>query len=85
MDSVAESKKNTQKRRGARRGNGEGSIFQRKRADGTTYETAYWCAGVSLPNGKRKDLYGKTRGEVAKKLQATLHARDHGTPVTGPR
>lgn len=54
------------KKRRARRGRGEGSIFQR--ADG------YWCANVSAgfgSNGKRRrrTLYGKTKAEVQKKLK----------------
>ena len=43
-----------------RRGNGEGSIS--KRSDGR------WHARVSLPDGKRKHFYGRTRDEVRKKL-----------------
>jgi len=41
-----------------RRGNGEGSIYRRQ--DG-------WGAAVSLPSGKRKYFYARTRQEVAKK------------------
>lgn len=49
-----------------RRGNGEGSIYQRK--DGK------WAAAITVgvkPDGKpnRKFLYGKTRKEVADKLR----------------
>jgi len=58
---------------GSRRANGEGTIS--KRGDGR------WCARVSLPNGKRKALYGKTRGEVAEKLTATLKSVQDGVPV----
>ena len=53
-----------------RRGNGEGSVYQRK--DGT------WAAVLTVgvkPDGKpdRKFLYGKTRKEVAKhKISLTL-------------
>ncbi len=43
-----------------RRSNGEGSIFQR--ADGR------WVAIYTLPDGKRKDLYGKTADDVNRKL-----------------
>ncbi len=46
----------------ARRGKGEGSIDQR--SDGR------WRAYVTLPDGKRKYLYGKTRQEVVRKLSA---------------
>ncbi len=47
-----------------RRGHGEGSISLRK--DGR------WSAIISLENGKRKTLYGKTKKEVRDKLQAAL-------------
>ena len=52
-----------------RRGHNEGSI--RLRADGR------WEAKISLPDGKRKSMYGKTRKEVQDKLRAAqrdLHA-----------
>src|SRR4051794_25817644 len=45
----------------ARRGYGEGSIYQRP--DG------YWVAAVSL-GGKRRVVYGKTRKEAATKIAA---------------
>lgn len=47
-----------------RRGNGEGTIM--KRSDGR------WQAQVSLPSGKRKTVYGKSRQEVASKLADAL-------------
>ena len=58
-----------------KRGRGEGSI--QKRADGT------WRATISLgtgPDGKRrrKDIYGKTRSEVQKKLRNAQSANDAG-------
>ena len=56
-----------------KRGNGEGNIYQR--ADGV------WEARVSLPDGKRKSFYGKTRKEVSEKLTAGTAARDRGLPV----
>ena len=72
-----------------RRGAHEGSIFKktisRKRADGTLYTADYWCASLSLPNGKRKDVYARTRTEVSQKLQAAQRALHHGTLATGPR
>ncbi len=37
-----------------KRGNGEGSIYQRKK-DGK------WVASITLDNGKRKVFYGKTK------------------------
>ena len=66
-----------------KRGNGEGSIYQRtiKRTlkDGTVRSTPVWCAAVSLDGGKRKILYGKTRGEVAKKLNGAIDPRAVGS------
>lgn len=56
-------------------GRGEGSIQQRP--DGT------WRAAISLgtsPEGKRrrKDIYGKTKQEVQKKLRSARSANDAG-------
>lgn len=59
---------------GKKRGNGEGSISQRQ-SDGI------WQASMTLPNGKRKYLYGKTRQIVARKLAAATRDRDHGLPL----
>jgi integrase len=56
----------------AKRANGEGSIS--KREDGR------WTARISLPGGKRKDFYGKTRAEVAEKLAAATKQRTDGLP-----
>ena len=58
-----------------RRGNGEGSVYQRK--DGT------WAAVLTVgvkPDGKpdRKFLYGKTRKEVADKLREAQNKLDAG-------
>lgn len=60
-----------------RRGHGEGSIKQR--TDGL------WEARVSLPNGKRKSLYGKTRKEVQDKLRAALRDLDAGLDLSAGR
>jgi integrase len=57
----------------AKRGNGEGSL--RKRPDGR------WEARLRLPGGQRKHLYGDTRAEAVKQLQAFQHKLEHGTPV----
>lgn len=57
-----------------KRGNGEGSIYQRE-SDGR------WCCSITRPNGKRQVLYGKTRAEVAKKLYAILQASEQGVPM----
>ncbi|MGH2371444.1 MAG: tyrosine-type recombinase/integrase, partial [Chloroflexota bacterium] len=60
-----------------KRGNGEGSIYQR--GDGK------WCASVTLEGGRRKVLYGKTRAEVAGKLTAALRDVQQGLPVATER
>lgn len=56
-----------------RRGNGEGSI--RLRTDGR------WEARISLPDGRRQSVFGRTREEVNKKLTAMSADRDRGLPV----
>lgn len=58
---------------GKKRGNGEGNIGQRK--DGL------WQARISLPDGRRKYFYGRTRQEVARKLAEATRDRDRGLPV----
>ncbi len=57
-----------------RRGHGEGSIKQR--ADGL------WEARISLPGGKRKSFYGKTRKEAQDKLRAAQRDLDAGRDLT---
>lgn len=64
--------------RTAKRGNGEGGIYQRQ-SDGL------WCASVSLDQGKRKVIYGKTRKEVAEKLNAALQRKQRGIPFGSDR
>lgn len=65
----------------SRRGNSEGSIYQRK--DGR------WVAVIDLgwQDGKRRrrSIYGKTRKEVQKKLTRGLNAREQGLPFTPER
>jgi len=56
---------------GPRRANGEGSIYRRR--NGT------WSAIASLPDGRRKHVYGRTREEVRRKLSEILHSLEHGT------
>ena len=62
-----------------RRGNNEGSIY--RRSDGR------WEARVSLGHAdgrrRRKAFYGKTRQEVARKLQAAQRALGDGLPLPG--
>ncbi len=60
----------------AKRGHGEGSIYQCK--DGR------WTAEISLEGGKSKFLYGKTRKEVQEKLKTALYEQQRGMLVTGP-
>jgi len=60
-----------------KRANGEGSIY--RRSDGR------WAASLSLERGRRKHFFGKTRQEVATKLNAALKARQDGLPIPGER
>ena len=61
----------------ARRGHGEGSIYQRK--DGR------WTAAITLEDHKRKTFYGRTRKEVQEKLKVALREQQQGTLATGPQ
>src|SRR5215212_8161417 len=65
------------KRTGRKRGNNEGTIVQR--TDGR------WVAAATLPDGRRKWLYGKTRREVQDKLTATLRNVQQGLAVPTSR
>lgn len=58
-----------------KRGAGEGTIYQRK--DG-----GLWVGQASLPGGKRKAVYGKTRREVADKLAVVHQQLRDALPVT---
>jgi integrase len=60
-----------------RRGNGEGSIYQRK--DGR------WTGSISLEGGQRKSFYGKTRKEVQEQMKVALHQQQQGILLTGPQ
>jgi integrase len=72
-----------------RRGNGEGSIYQRQRTrtnkDGTTTTRTLWCAAISLDFGKKKVLYASTRAAVAKKMTAALKRKDANLPFVTDR
>ncbi len=57
----------------ARRGHGEGSIYQRK--DGR------WVASITLENRKRKYFYGDTRREVQEQLKIALREQQQGMLV----
>src|SRR2546423_5433186 len=59
----------------ARRGHGEGSIYQRK--DGR------WAGAITLENRKRKYFYGDTRREVQEKMKTALHQQQQGALATG--
>lgn len=66
------------KRKPKQRGNGEGSIY--KRSDGR------WCGAITVgrtPEGKlkKKVIYGKTRNEVAEKMNTELNALSLGNFV----
>ena len=61
----------------SKRGNGEGSIYQDSRG--------LYRAAVTLESGKRKYLSGRTRQDVARKLNAALESREKGLPVPGQR
>lgn len=62
---------------GKRRGNGEGTIYQRK--DGK------WCAMLSVGGGQRRTIYGNTYQEVQEKLDATKRALRAGGLRGSPR
>ncbi len=55
----------------AKRGNGEGSIYQRK-------SNGRWEGSISLDDGTRKVIYGKTRGEVQEKIKKLLSEQQQG-------
>jgi integrase len=59
------------------RGHGEGSIYPRP--DGR------WVGQITLEDGKRKYLYGKTRKEVADRLHQALQEQKQGILVNGPQ
>lgn len=61
----------------AKRGNGEGSIFQRK-------EDKKWVASITLENGKRKVFYGMTKKEVTEKLIKARSEQQQGMLITEP-
>lgn len=58
----------------ARRGNGEGTVYQRN--DGR------WVAVIPLENGKRKFIYRKTQREAIKELKLANQAKMQGTLIT---
>lgn len=65
----------------AKRGQNEGSIYQR--------EDGRWVGSINLGvvNGKRrrKDFYGETRADVQKKLTEALRSQHQGIPIIAGR
>ncbi len=61
----------------ARRGHGEGAIY--RRADGR------WCGELHIEGGKRKNVYGRTRQEVQRKLAQVRRDVEAGLPVVADR
>src|SRR5581483_1884912 len=61
-----------------RRGKGEGTVYQRKSDN-------RWVAEITLEDGTRKPLYGKTQEEVIAKLKEAQYQLRQGTLATGPR
>jgi integrase len=61
----------------ARRGHGEGSVYQRK--DGR------YVASITVENRKRKYFYGATKREVLDKLKVALYEQQQGKLATGPK
>jgi integrase len=59
-----------------RRGNGEGTIRQRN--DGR------WEAQLSLPGGKRKSIYGKSKKEAREALYMAIKQLDQGLDLGAP-
>ena len=65
---------------GKRRGNAEGSITLYKGKDG---KPDRWCGRLTLPDGRRKAIYGATRADVAQRLTKALRDRDQGLRTVG--
>jgi integrase len=61
-----------------KRGNGEGSVYQRK-SDGK------WVTSITLDNGRRKVLYSNTQQEAIKKLKKASQQQEQGTLTVGPQ
>jgi integrase len=65
-------------------GNNEGSIYQRGSRSHAAGADGRWCAVVTLPDGRRKYLYAKTRAAAAQRLREALRSLDEGT-LSGDR
>lgn len=59
-----------------RRGNGEGSVYQRK-SDGK------WVTSITLDDGRRKVLYSNTQQEAIKKLKKVSQQQEQGAVNVG--
>ncbi|HEX8221250.1 MAG TPA: hypothetical protein VF914_18820 [Chloroflexia bacterium] len=59
-----------------RRNNGEASVALR--------QGGRWIAVITLPGGKKKGFYGKTRPEAIAKMKQALNDFEAGLPV-GPK
>ena len=62
---------------GSKRGNGEGSVLKRK--DGR------WVAKLTLPDGRRKEFYGRTRETAVDKMDAAKSALRAGQTIPSER
>jgi integrase len=60
-----------------RRGNGEGSVYQRK-SDGK------WVTSISI-DGRRKVFYSDTQKEAIKKLKKACQEQEKGALIVGPQ
>lgn len=74
---MTESPQEKKKRKTRRRGRGEGTVYQR--SDGR------WAAEISLEDGRRKTLYGKTQEAVIQKLRQAQFEQKQGILATGPK
>lgn len=70
----------TERKRRGRRGNGEGGIDLKPRSDGL------WRARITLEDGSRKDLYGRTYADVEEKPRPPkAHSARKSSHVQRPR
>ncbi|WP_239336733.1 site-specific integrase [Frankia sp. CiP3] len=62
--------------KGSRRGNNEGSAYRYRNG---------WAGQVSMPDGTRKTVYGKTKEAVVDEIRKVRRAIDDGVPVVSTR
>ncbi|WP_322756721.1 tyrosine-type recombinase/integrase [Frankia sp. Cas3] len=62
--------------KGSRRGNNEGSAYRYRNG---------WAGQVSMPDGTRKTVYGKTKESVFDEIRTVRRAIDDGVPVVSTR